>query len=126
MKKANKTKNDFVYRLVELQGNLKIYHWMTHSYSKHKVSDKLYTELVAKIDKLVESYMGIYGRPVLSPCSLKISSMDDNAFISYIKGARKFLMSELPISYDNDSDIKSILDDIVSAINKALYLLTMS
>lgn len=129
MKRAKSVKqedNSFVYRLIELQANVKIYHWMTFSYSKHKVSDKFYTKLSDKIDKFVEAYIGIYGRPVLNANAVTMHSMKDDEMMAYLVGTRKYLMKELPISYENDGDLTSILDDILSLINKTLYLFTMS
>lgn len=126
MKKANKSKVPFIYRLIEMQGNIKLYHWLTYSYNKHKASEKLYEKLSDKIDKFVEAYIGIYGRPIIAPNVISVFAMKDEEMIDYLTKAKAYIMKELPINYERDSDLSSILDDIVSAINKALYLFTMS
>ena len=38
---------------------IKLYHWQTKIYARHKATDNLHSELLSSIDKFIEVYMGI-------------------------------------------------------------------
>jgi hypothetical protein len=44
-----------------LRDQIKLYHWETLSFPRHKATDELVTNLDANIDKFVEVYIGKYG-----------------------------------------------------------------
>ena len=47
--------------LLAYQNMIKIYHWQTPKYSRHKASDKLFKNMVEKFDQLVEVLQGSWG-----------------------------------------------------------------
>jgi hypothetical protein len=47
---------------LDLQVQLKLYHWQTTSYSRHIATDKLYEKITDLSDKFIEVYFGKYGR----------------------------------------------------------------
>lgn len=129
---VNKTKGykkdaSFINILFELQLNIKTFHWMTISYSNHKATDELYEILNDKIDQLVETYMGIYGRPNITAETINIKTMKDDEFIIYLKNAKTYLETVLPTYFiANNPDLLNIRDEMIGAINKTLYLFTLS
>lgn len=111
-----------------IQDNIKLYHWMTKSYSRHKSTDELYTSLLSLTDKFVEIYIGKYGRPELDDKFLKIklNKIDDKQFIVYLDNIIDFMIKINNKLNKNDVDLLSIRDDIVSLLNQAKYLCTLN
>jgi hypothetical protein len=52
-----------VHFFFKMREQIKLYHWQTMSYSRHKATDEVLEKLDALIDRYVEVYMGKYGRP---------------------------------------------------------------
>lgn len=104
---------------------VKLYHWNTSSYSTHKATDKLYTDLNSKLDTFVETLLGTNDRHVLlHTVSLKVPvyrNKDD--FKKQINQYKQFLIS-MPPSYG--TDVLTIRDDILGSLDRFLYLLTLS
>ena len=49
--------------LLQIQNQIKIFHWQTFSYAEHGAFDTAYDSFVGNVDKFLEMYMGKYGRP---------------------------------------------------------------
>jgi hypothetical protein len=49
-----------------MRNQIKLYHWQTGLYSRHKGTDGVIESLDENIDKFVEVYMGKYGRPKMN------------------------------------------------------------
>lgn len=119
---------DIIAFFLELANNIKVYHWMTKSYARHVASDKLITELQNLSDKFIETYIGIYGRPsnkTIKVNKLTLSSFDDKSILSFLEKSRIFLQTTLQSHIKNNTDLQSIRDEILSAINQTLYLMTL-
>ena len=108
--------------------NIKLYHWETTIYSRHKASDKLHENLSESIDKFIEVYIGGYTRPTFtSTFSVKVKQLNDTNIIEVLNEYITFLKYELP-NFVNQSDthLLNIRDDMLTHINKALYLFTFN
>lgn len=114
--------------LLRLRTQVKLFHWQTVSYGEHKALDWLGEQLQALNDRWVESYQGGektrvscqgFGMelrdwlPGLPDCYLKEQA-------SYISERRQRHWSDSSHSY-----LANILDEIVAAINKARYMLSL-
>jgi hypothetical protein len=104
---------------------VKIYHWQTGSFARHKSTDDLVSSLDGNIDKFVEVYMGKYGVPHFSKSSGKImlhDSMDKSA-ANLLHAGVKFLEKDLPrFLKKNDTDLLNIRDEILADLNQAIFL----
>ena len=107
---------------------MKIYHWNTLSFPRHKASD----ELVASIDRLsdsfVEVYMGRYGRDKAlgTDMTLKLPGLDEKQVVKFLEEANEWLSVRLPkLLKPHDTDLLSIRDELLASINQALYLFTL-
>ena len=61
----SKTFGDNLIRtFFKFQNELKLYHWQTGSYSRHKATDKLFEKILERIDEFVEVYMGKFNKRV--------------------------------------------------------------
>lgn len=110
----------------ELQNNVKLFHWLTDSYVKHKATDQLYDDLNKTIDKFIEVYIGKYGRLQNVNRELKLIKYSDADFVNYLKRTIKYLEGDfIGLISKNDSDLITLRDDLLIQINQALYLLSL-
>ena len=102
-----------------LQLNIKMYHWNTTSYARHKATDDFGGKLLSLIDKFVEVYIGRY-KVKPSPNSIKVSNdyMTDMGSEDLLQNSKEYL-EKLNLK---DSDLLTIRDEILAEINQTLYL----
>jgi len=120
---------EIVTLMLTLRNQIKIYHWQTMKYPRHKATDDLVDKLDDNIDKFVEVYMGKYGRPNFKgkTACLKIHNFDDKDGPAYLKSAVQWITKSLH-KYLNkeDTDLLNIRDEILADLNQSLYLFTLS
>ena len=116
-----------VHTFFKFQHELKLYHWQTFSYSRHKASDKLYEKIVDLVDKFIETFMGKYGKRVhLSNRPLTIRSFNETTIIRFMKQFQTFLMNmDSLLPSKSNTDLLNIRDEILGAVNQTLYLFTL-
>ena len=120
---------DIIALFMTLRDQVKIYHWQTASYPRHKATDDLVGKLDDNIDKFVEVFMGKYGRPVFnrSSSSIKIRNFHEKDAPALLKVYIKWLTSKLPkMLSPEDTDLLNIRDEIVADLNQTLYLFTLN
>jgi len=114
--------------MMTLRDQIKIYHWQTNEFSRHKATDDLVGKLDENIDKFTEVYMGKYGRPKFGgrTSMIKIRNFHDREAPELLKSAIEWLTNKLPRSLKNtDTDLLNIRDEIVADLNQTLYLFTL-
>ena len=120
---------DIINVLLTLRNQVKIYHWQTGSFARHKSTDDLVSSLDDNIDKFVEVHMGKYGVPRFSKNSGKIvvhDASDKNAAKLLHAGIR-FLEMDLPkfLKKNGDTDLLNIRDEILAGLNQAVFLFSL-
>lgn len=125
--RRNKTTGgDIVTQLLTIRNQVKLYHWQTGSFARHKATDDLTAALDLNIDTFVESYMGRYGRPKVSG-SIKLHNFSESAARSFVAKQTKYLSTVLPRKIKStDTDLLNLRDTILGDINKVLYLFTLA
>jgi DNA-binding ferritin-like protein len=109
-----------------IRNQVKLYHWQTKSFARHKATDDLVDKLDDLIDSFVETYMGKYGRPK-SHGNIKIHNYSESAAKSFVSKQAGYLTHELPKKLKNtDTDLLNIRDEILGEVNKVLYLFTLN
>lgn len=114
---------------LQVLDNIKIYHWTTKSFPRHKASDALYGELSTLTDKFVEAYIGKYGRPNMDKKDLKIDlhPLNDTTFLKFLTNHVEYLTNELPKKLNkSDVDLFTLRDEMVIQLNQAKYLCNLS
>jgi hypothetical protein len=112
-----------------LREQVKLYHWQTHEYSRHKATDDLIDSLDKTIDEYVETYMGKYGRPKLgsSTNTFKLVNMSESHFVKFVKSAIKYLEGPFVKKLKpQDTDLVNLRDEMMGELNKILYLSTLN
>jgi hypothetical protein len=113
-----------------IQHTIKLYHWQTKSFARHKATCDLLGSLNDLIDEFIEVYMGRYQRPDFGKNGFKLaidqlSDLDDSA-PKTIQNFIDFLKNDVPkYLKPNDTDLFNIRDEIVGVLNKTLYLFTL-
>ncbi len=117
---------DLIKFLFTLQQTVKLYHWQTGSYARHKSSDDLHTSIVAITDKLLEVYQGKYGKVSGSGLNFTIKSFGDTGIVDFLQDAVVWLKDIEKNSKitSKDTDLLNIRDELIGQINQTLYLFT--
>jgi hypothetical protein len=120
------TGGDIVTALLTIRNQVKLYHWQTGSFARHKATDDLTAALDTNIDAFVESYMGRYGRPKVSG-SIKLHNFSESAARAFVAKQTKYLSTELPKKIKTtDTDLLNLRDTILGDLTKVLYLFTLA
>jgi hypothetical protein len=119
--------NKFLYYAIII----KLYHWTTMKYSRHKATDDLHASIQSGMDKFIEVYIGIYGRKEVfkgKSTPIDLTLISDRDAINTLDDICDFLQKELPRHLDknkSNTDLLNIRDEILANINQAKYLFTL-
>lgn len=117
---------DIVTHMLAIRNQVKLYHWQTKQFARHKATDDLTASLDLNIDAFVESYMGRYGRPSVSG-SIKLHNFSESAAKNFVARETKFLTVDLPKKLKpTDTDLLNIRDTILGDLTKTLYLFSLT
>lgn len=110
-----------------LQAQLKIMHWQTKGYARHKALDETLGELNELVDTFVEEAMGKYGRFILEneTKTIKISNLNELEIKSFCNTSIEALNQYNGQFDDIDTNLFNIRDEMVGLFNKLKYLLTL-
>lgn len=114
--------DDHFINLLLFQSQLKIMHWGTESYAEHNAFGSTYESIDEGLDALVESYQGYHGRIDFgNNCefiSFKNVECDSwlNSMIECLNSLRSML---------KESDLQNMIDELIAAVSKLKYLLTL-
>jgi hypothetical protein len=116
--------HEIASKLVEIQNQLKFFHWQTTSYARHKAYGKTYDNFTELMDTFVEVMMGKYGRVPALP--MKVYNRNEKDCMTFIDETIAILLNLSTIlSPSTDTDLLNIRDEMVSEFNKLKYLLTL-
>lgn len=122
---------NIVKMFLQMLNTIKLYHWKTSSYSQHKATDELYSELNSNIDSFVETMLGKDGSRV-NLTGTKTIPLSDYTSIDQLKTEiekyKTFLIgmnNSQTLATTKNSDLLNIRDELLGALNKFTYLLTL-
>lgn len=117
----------FIQAFFHMLVNIKLYHWNTTNYARHKASDELHSSLSDLTDKFIEVYIGKYKRPEFKKSyNITVKELNDSTIIDILQEYVKFLKYEVTKNLkDNDTDLLTLRDEMLIIINKTLYLFTL-
>lgn len=119
--------NSNVNFFLGLQSQIKIMHWQTKGYAKHKALDETYGELTDLVDQFVEEAMGKYGRFELDDETktielFNIKEINTKDMINKVIEALNQYNSQFE---ESDTNLFNIRDEIIGLFRKLQYLLTL-
>lgn len=111
-----------------VSNTVKLYHWQTTSFARHKATCDLFNALQPLIDEFIEVYMGRYERPNFSGgFKLNIQELSDDSSSDLIQEYINYLKNDLPTYLkSSDTDLLNIRDEMLSNMNKIQYLFTLN
>jgi DNA-binding ferritin-like protein len=114
-----------VAMFLQMLNTVKLYHWKTSSYSQHKATDELYTNLNTNIDTFVEVMLGKTGGRVNLTKQKKLPLLDYTNINDFSREVEKYkqFLADMD-AYIQDSGLLSIRDDLLANLNQFSYLLT--
>jgi len=114
---------EFVFSLLN---QVKLFHWSTTSYAKHKALDDLHSSLSDKTDTLIECFIGKYQRQPLGNFKITTSVTSDcSDIILYLQGQLEIL-DKIHKELKRSTELQNIVDEIKSEIDKTIYLCNLS
>lgn len=119
--------NSNINLFLGLQAQLRIFHWQTKGYARHNAFGVTYDTLEDLIDTFVEEAMGKYGRFTLDDETntiqlANLKELKPEAMLDTIISA----LNQFSEQFDeSDTNLLNVRDEMLGAINKLKYLLTL-
>ena len=108
--------------LMQLQLQLRVFHWQTKWQGRHEASGELIEKLVGHTDKFMEVYQAIYGRIKLGgEQHIVLSDVCDKEIMNYLKQYVHFL-KQLDPHIKGHNSLTSIRDALLEDMQIAMYL----
>lgn len=113
--------------LLKFQNQLKLYHWQTKSYARHKAADKFVEKAQDITDRIVESFQGAYETRIKlndNSGTFKLENLDDDSIIVYLEQMRNFINTDFSNILDEkkDHDLYALRDEMLENIDVTFYL----
>jgi len=110
-----------------MRDQIKLYHWQTVSYARHKATDEVIERLDKNIDRFTEVYIGKYGRPKIRALTYTVEQLNDKKVMSYVHECIKVLQGALMkgLTSMEDSDLFTIRDEMLADLHQLVYLFTL-
>lgn len=118
------------YTFLHVRDQIKIYHWQTDVYARHKASDSLVDKLTQNMDRFIEIIQGVRNVRLAMPrdTNFILKNQNDTGIITLLKSFADWLVSQegLPkyLDKNKDTDLLNIRDEILGDVNQTLYLFT--
>jgi len=131
--RGSKQANQVAGKVLMHMAQTKLLHWETRSLAEHQALDELFKRLIKIGDHLVESVMGKYGRPQLTPeeATFTLSNYDNpenpDGLPKFLKNIDNCFRNECTsvFSQEKDPEILNIIQEILGVIDNVSYLLTL-
>jgi len=129
--------SDCLLTFMAILDQIKLYHWQTISYARHKATDELHGNLSSLVDKFIETLHGRISYDNNTP-NYRIMLNDDKSSIflkntkdskggELLKNIKNYLESnELKKILDNNTDLQNIRDEMLGSVNQTNYLFSLN
>ena len=122
----NKELQQYIQDIVQLQSQVKFFHWQTKILGKHLALDKVFEAIIEIVDEFTETAMGKYGRISVDGLSYTFVNVSDEAVISVVDGAIDNCIALTDkLDAKVDTDLLNLRDELLGKLNKTKYLLTL-
>lgn len=115
--------------LVKIQQQLQVFHWQTRGFAEHMAFGETYEALQGLTDQYIEALQGRRNTRLSAPggFDLKLANYSKDAVQAFLAETEAYLANDLPVEFDGMEacDLENIRADMVRAVNKLKYLLTL-
>lgn len=119
----------YFIRLLAARDQAHVFHWQTESFAQHEAFGAFYEEFLESVDELVESIMGLKGRPIFGEeASITVEDYSPENINRFFEALYPLMNNELKMICDEESheEIFDLARAITAQIDKLKYLLTLS
>lgn len=121
----NHTQQSVYEKFMTLYVGLKGYHFTTKIYNRHRAIDKFMEHYSVLYDNFMESCMGHHGQMTLPPYTLTIPTINDDNILGYLHHFLQYLLEDIGNHYRNYPDLLNIRDEMITEVEKLIYLLRL-
>jgi hypothetical protein len=120
--------NNIVRNFLQFQISLKIYHWQTKSYSRHRASDSLVSSISDKVDVFIESLQGKLNSRVnfSQETNIHLINMTDKDAVVLLLKFSKWLSGGLEKQISKHKDLINLRDEMLALVDQTLYLFSFN
>jgi len=105
---------------------IRLFHWKTTSYARHKATDEYMETVNPIIDNIIESLQGGREKRICDSFTSTYQNLTEANVMSYLKNYRKWLEINMPgLLYKSESDILNLRDELLAALKRLIYLFTL-
>lgn len=111
-----------------MRDQLKLHHWQTTSFARHKATDQVIQELDGLIDQFVEVWVGGHARPRVTAATseIKLRNLSEAAAVKFVRGCIGYVTGPFSKALKpTDTELLNIRDEILAQLQQLLYLFTL-
>uniref|UniRef100_A0A6C0CU70 Uncharacterized protein n=1 Tax=viral metagenome TaxID=1070528 RepID=A0A6C0CU70_9ZZZZ len=113
-------------KFLGMLGQIKVFHWATMSYAKHKALNKLHESLSDLVDRFMEVYIGKHKSQPLKSFKISMDAQSDSSnLMKYLESERESLRM-MHSQLKKETELQNILDEMMGAFSQAIYLCNLS
>ena len=118
--------NEILQFLVSHTTQIRLYHWKTRSFSRHKATDKYLEKIEPIVDSIIESLQGGREVRISDSFSATFVSLNDNNALEYLRNCRVWIENQFPVLLEeNESDVLNLRDEILANLTRLMYVFTL-
>lgn len=119
--------HDVVRDLLQMQNQLRIFHWQTKSYAAHKALGEAYEGLDGLIDTFVETALGRKEANFSNGnIDIKLFDLKELDTCTALDTYKQYLAEiTCKLNPETDTDLLNIRDEMLGLIHKTCYLLRL-
>lgn len=120
--------SDIIQYFLGVVAQVKLFHWATMSYAKHKALDDLHGALSDKVDSFVECYLGKYNKQPLKSFTVQPKAVSDTSGLERYLSSLCDQLSAMHKAFDKEkaTELCNILDEMMAEVDKTMYLCKLS
>lgn len=108
---------------MEFRDQIKLYHWRTTSYARHKATDEFIEQFDAKIDEFIEVLMGGRNQKNNDAFGMQFVNLDEDTAETHVVRFRDWVKYSLSEHlHPHETDLLNLKDEILALVNRLLYL----
>ena len=118
--------NEILEFLVGHSTQIRLYHWKTKSFSRHKATDKYLQKIEPLVDAVIESLQGGRETRINDSFGSKFICLNDNTAMDYLKRCRLWFEDRFPrLLNENETDVLNLRDEILANLTRLMYIFTL-
>ena len=115
--------HEIVKPMMEFRNQIKLYHWKTSSFARHKGTDKFLEKFDSLLDQFIEVLSGCRNEKVPDSFTVKFTTLTDKNAETYLQNFGSWVSEKLPtFLYEHETDLLNLKDEILANVNRLIYL----